>query len=92
MMHSGLSQNQIAKHLVCPRTNGASTFQEVRFGVTTPMMTKKMPYIIGIHCMAHKNGPCNVKFVFHANGFQIGRSSSITHGYCFSSPKHYFQF
>jgi hypothetical protein len=26
MMHNGLSQNQIAKHLVCPRTNGASTF------------------------------------------------------------------
>jgi hypothetical protein len=54
MMYGGLFQNQIVKHLVCLGTNGASTFQGVRLKVIALMKMEQMPYLIGIHCMAHR--------------------------------------
>lgn len=38
---------------MCLIVNGASTFQTIRFGTTTPMRTKQMPYFIKIHCITH---------------------------------------
>jgi len=54
MTYNGLFQNQIVKHLVCLGANGASTCQRVRPKVITLMKMEQTPYLIGIHCMAHR--------------------------------------
>jgi hypothetical protein len=56
-MYGGLFQNQIVKHLMCLRANGASTFQGIRPKVITLMKMEETPYLIGIHCMAYKTNP-----------------------------------
>jgi hypothetical protein len=47
-----LFQNQIVEHLVSLGTNGASTFQGVRFEIIVLMRIEQAPYLIKIHCMA----------------------------------------
>jgi hypothetical protein len=39
---------------MCLIADNVSTFQTIKFGITTLMRTKQMPYFIKIHCMAHK--------------------------------------
>jgi len=54
MTYGGMFQNQMVKHLVCLGVNGGSTFQGVRLKVIALMKMEQTPYLIGIHCMAHR--------------------------------------
>jgi hypothetical protein len=54
IMYGDLFQDEIAKCLVCLGINGASKFQGVKFGIIALMKIEQAPYIIWIHCMAHR--------------------------------------
>jgi hypothetical protein len=51
--YGGFIEMEIANKLVCFRTNGVNVFQGVKVGVTTQLMMKHVPYVNGVHCMAH---------------------------------------
>ena len=53
--HSGLPQLEVAKRLICFGANDASVFQSSRNGVTVQMREQVVPFMFGIHCMAHRN-------------------------------------
>jgi hypothetical protein len=56
LMHDlgNLTQEEIASKLICFGTNGMSTFQGHKTGVTTQIREKYAPFSFGIHCFSHK--------------------------------------
>jgi hypothetical protein len=77
---------------MCLGANGASTFQGIRFGVTTLMETKQTPYLIGIHCMAHR---MNLPVQSLSTMPMVSKLENLLqalYGYFSTSPKHHFEF
>ncbi len=53
--YGGLTNYQIVEHVMFLRVDGVSIpFQMVKYGDITLMRTQQLPYLIKIHCMAHK--------------------------------------
>ena len=52
--HFGLSPAKVASRLVCFGADGVSVFQGRKNGVTTQMRQHMAPFVIGVHCMAHR--------------------------------------
>lgn len=50
----GLTEGAIAEKLISFGADGASVFHGNRTGVTTQMTKKHTPYVVGVHCMAHR--------------------------------------
>jgi hypothetical protein len=49
--YGGLTNEEIAKQVVCLGIDGVSMFQGVKFRVIVLMRTQQTPYFIGIYCM-----------------------------------------
>jgi hypothetical protein len=52
--HGGLVDNVLAERLVCFGVDGMSVFQGCRCGVTQQLKDQEAPFMLGIHCMAHR--------------------------------------
>lgn len=52
--HGGLSREDIAKKCVCVGCDGASVLQGCRSGVCMQLELSYAPFMVGIHCMAHR--------------------------------------
>jgi hypothetical protein len=88
----GLSQNPIVEHLVCLGTNGASTFQGVRFEIIVLMRIEQAPYLIEIHCMSCK---ANLVMNFFFSILMVSKLKILFQslcGYSSSSPKCHLEF
>jgi hypothetical protein len=51
---AGFSESVVAERLVCFGADGVSVFQGARAGVTQQLKQKDAPFLIGVHCMAHR--------------------------------------
>lgn len=60
----------IAQKLVCVGADGASVMQGHKNGLVTRLKEFLAPYVVGIHCMAHK---MNLAFGIVSNSPQIYR-------------------
>ena len=50
----GMDDLKIAKKLVCVGADGAAVMQGQRTGLCERLQTSIVPYMLGIHCMAHR--------------------------------------
>jgi hypothetical protein len=88
----GLSQNEIVEHLVCLRTNGASTFQGVKFEIIVLMRIEQAPNLVEIHCMSCR-AYLVVKILFSI--LMVSKLKILfqsLYGYSSSSPKCHVEF
>jgi hypothetical protein len=53
-VYGGLSNQKIKERLMTFGADGVSTFQGVKSGVTTQLINKHAPFMVGVHCMAHR--------------------------------------
>jgi hypothetical protein len=53
----GLFDGGLASKLVCFGANGVIISQGLKIGVIMQLIEKHAPFVIGIHCMAHR---CNL--------------------------------
>ncbi len=85
--YGGLIEMEIANKLVYLGENGVNVFQGVKVGVTTQLMTKHVPYVNGVHCMAHHTN----LVVWTLGGLslvtKIESLLSFTYNYFAHSPK-----
>jgi hypothetical protein len=49
----GMNKTKVAYKLVCFGVHGMTTFQGVKFGVTTKLMQKHIPFVSDVNNMAH---------------------------------------
>jgi hypothetical protein len=52
--HGGLTENVVAERMVSFGADGVSVFQGSRTGTTQQLKQKDAPFMIGVHCMAHR--------------------------------------
>ncbi len=57
IVFGGLLEMDIANKVACFGVDGVITFQGLKTGVIVQLMAKHNPYIVNIHCMAHR---CNL--------------------------------
>jgi len=88
----GLDVESIANKLISFGADGASTLQDSRSGVTLQIKEKHAPFLIGVHCVAHR---CNLAFKALSDLQIFGdieKLLSVTHAYFGKSPKRYSEF
>ncbi len=49
----GMNKTKVANKLVCFEVYGMTTFQGVKFNVTTKLMQKHIPFVSNVNNMAH---------------------------------------
>ena len=52
--HRGLDVKEIAETCVCFGADGNAVFQGCRFGVTARLKKQSVPFMMAVHCMAHR--------------------------------------
>ncbi len=52
--YGGLLEFELASKLISFGANGVSIFQGAKIGVTTQLKEKFSPYMLGVHCVAHR--------------------------------------
>jgi len=88
----GLDRESIATKLLSFGADGASILQGSRSGVTLQIKDKHTPFVIGVHCVAHR---CNLPFKMLSSLSIFGdieKLLSITYIYFSKSPKRYSEF
>ena len=81
----------IAKKLVCVGENGASVMQGQRNGLCARMQLSDSPYMLSIHCMAHR---MNLAFKIVSNFSLISNVGYLVcevHEYFCWSPKRFLE-
>jgi hypothetical protein len=74
------------------RTNGASRFQGVKYGIIFVMRTEQTPYFIEIHYIAHKTNLVIQNFSIIPMVSKLRDLLQTLYGYFSSSPKCHFEF
>jgi hypothetical protein len=74
------------------RTNGASRFQGVKYGIIIVMIIEQTPYLIEIHYMAHKTNLVIQNFSIIPMVSKLKELLKTLYGYFSSSPKCHFEF
>lgn len=88
----GLDSEMIAKKLLSFGADGASALQGQRSGVTMQIKEKHAPFVMGVHCVAHR---CNLAFkALSSLGIfgDIEKLLGVTHAYFCKSPKRFAEF
>jgi hypothetical protein len=52
--YEGFNFFDMASKSICPRCDGDLVFQGIRFGVITQTKEQIAPFLIGVHCVAHR--------------------------------------
>jgi hypothetical protein len=52
--HGRIEDKVLAARLVCFRADGVSVFQGCRSGITQQLRDQDAPFLLGVHCMAHR--------------------------------------
>jgi hypothetical protein len=85
--NGGLEATDLAGKLLCFGADGASAFQGHKNGVVKQMREKYAPFVLGVHCCAHKLNLCAKSLsnlgVMHA----LEDVLQASHGYFAHSPK-----
>lgn len=88
----GMDHSMIAKKLVCVGADGASVMQGQRNGLCARLQLSASPYMIGIHCMAHR---MNLAFKIVSNFPLVSKVEYLVrevHAYFCRSPKRFSEF
>jgi len=88
----GLDSKAIANKLMSLGANGALTLQGARSRVTQQVKEKHAPFLIDVHCVAHR---CNLAFKALTNLGMFGDIEKlllVTYGYLYKSSKRYSEF
>lgn len=92
LKESGMDQLMIAKNLVCVGVDGAAVMQGQRNGLCVRLQLSTSPYMLNIHCMAHR---MNLAFKIVSEFPSVSKVQDIvreTHAYFSHSPKRYLEF
>ena len=87
LKESGMDHLMIAKKLVCVVADGASVMQGQRNGLCVRLQLSASPYMINIHCMAHR---MNLAFKIVSKFPSVSKVEDLvrqTHAYFSRSPK-----
>jgi hypothetical protein len=91
-MHGGLSQQQLAKKLICFGVDGAAVFQGARSGVIQRLKEGYAPYVIPVHDFAHQTNLA----VEALSGLPVVKKleslCKSLHAYFSGSPKRHLEF
>jgi hypothetical protein len=91
-LHTGLDDDDIANQLVSFDADGVSVFQGSRRGVTTQLQNNVAPFMLGIHCMAHRT---NLAVEPLSNLPLVSKLEALCHGmyaYFSHNPKRHLKF
>jgi hypothetical protein len=53
LLHTGFNKCQIAERLICFGIDGVAVFQRCRISITLQLRDYVVPFLFGVHCMAH---------------------------------------
>ena len=87
-----MDAESIAQKVLSFGADGVSSLQGSRTGVTLQIKEKQAPFVIGVHCVAHR---CNLTFKALSSLDIFGdieKLLSVTYGYFCKSPKRYSEF
>ena len=88
----GMDHSMIAKKLVCVGADGASVMQGQRNGLCAKMQLSASPYMLSIHCMAHR---MNLAFKIMSNFSLVSKVEYLVrgvHAYFCRSTKQFLEF
>jgi len=88
----GMTSMVIAKKLVCLGADGASIMQGQHNGLCVRLQTSIAPYMLGIHCMAHRT---NLAFKIVSNFEEVSKVETLVkdlYSYFSKSPKRALEF
>lgn len=88
----GMTSMEIAKKLVCLGADGASVMQGQRNGLCVRLQTSIAPYMLGIHCMAHRT---NLAFKIVSDFEEVSKVETLVkdlYSYFSKSPKRSLEF
>ena len=86
-----MDHSMIAKKLVCVGVDGASVMQGQKNGLCARMHLSDSPYMLSIHCMAHR---MNIAFKIVSNFSLVSKVEYLVHevhSYIFRSPKRFLK-
>jgi hypothetical protein len=89
---SGMDNLMIAKKLVCVGADGASVMQGQRNGLCVKLQLSASPYMLSIHCMAHR---MNLAFKIVSKFPLVSKVEALVrevHAYFCRSPKRFLEF
>ena len=87
-----MNHSMIAKKLVCVGADGASVMQGQRNGLCVRLQLWVSPYMLSIHCMAHR---MNISFKIVRKFSLVSKVEYLVrevHAYFFRSPKQFLEF
>jgi hypothetical protein len=86
-----MTKTNLANKSVCFGTNGVIVFQGLKNGVTTKMMQNHVPFMSGVHCMAHCT---NLVVQTLSNLSLVGKIENLSasmHNYFAHNPNRHFE-
>ena len=89
---AGMDDLTIAKKLVCVGADGAAVMQGQRTGLCARLQTSIAPYMLGIHCMAHR---MNLAYKIVSTFPTVSKVEDLIrelHSYFCRSPKRFAEF
>ncbi|KAH9296664.1 hypothetical protein KI387_044244 [Taxus chinensis] len=89
---AGMTDYEIATKLVCVGADGASVMQGHRTGLCVRLQTTVAPYMLPIHCMAHRMNLAYKMVSNHENVAKLEDLIRELHAYMSSSPKRFLEF
>ena len=89
---AGMTDYEIATKLVCVGADGASIMQGHRTGMCVRLQTTVAPYMLPIHCMAHRMNLAYKMVSNHENVAKLEDLIRELHAYMSSSPKRFLEF
>ncbi len=92
MTQVDLKQEDLASKLVCFGVNGFNTFQGLRWRVTIQIQRQYDPFVVNVHCMAHRTNLVVQTFSNPPLVFHIENMLQCLYGYFNHSPKRHFKF
>lgn len=92
MWHGGLTETEVAERLICFGTDGAAIFQGCQTGVTTQLHYQQAPYMIGMHCVAHRTSLVVGTLSNLPMVAKLENLCKSLYSYFGSSPKHHLEF
>jgi len=87
----GMIETNVANKLVCFGADGVTNFEGLRYGVTMKLMQNHVPFVSGVHCMAHHT---NLVVQTLSNLNLVGKIKSLPasmHNYFAQIPKHHLE-
>ena len=87
-----MDHSMIAKKMVCVGADGSSIMQGQRNGLCAKLQLSASPYMLSIHCMAHR---MNLAFEIVSKFSLVSKVEYLVrevHAYFFQSPRRFLEF